>query len=227
MRKFLARTDQFLRGTAPFAAGTPAREWFKWLIAFVLVYGIVYGAVMSSLTGLAADRWWQMAYVSIKVPLMLLVTFALCVPSFFVINIVTGLGRDVGQAVHAVVGTLACMTIVLAGLSPITAFYYVCFADYSRAVLFNGVMYAIAVVASSRVVRRYYRPLIAANSRHRTMMYFWFLPYAFVAIQMAWVLRPFIGDPSQPVAFFRQEPWSNAYLVIWQLLRGGVRGIVP
>jgi hypothetical protein len=43
--------------------------------------------------------------------------------------------------------------------------------------------------------------------------------YAFVGIQMGWVLRPFVGNPSEPASFFRADAWGNAYLVILQLLQ--------
>ena len=32
------------------------------------------------------------------------------------------------------------------------------------------------------------------------------------------MLRPFIGDPDLPVAFFRSEAWGNAYVVVARLL---------
>ena len=42
----------------------------------------------------------------------------------------------------------------------------------------------------------------------------WIALYVFVAIQLAWVLRPFVGSPELEVSFFRAEAWSNAYVVI-------------
>jgi hypothetical protein len=35
-------------------------------------------------------------------------------------------------------------------------------------------------------------------------------------------LRPFIGDPNEPVEFFRREKWGNAYLVVVQLIYDAV-----
>ena len=52
------------------------------------------------------------------------------------------------------------------------------------------------------------------------MLMIWVGLYAFVGMQMGWMLRPFIGDPGLPVAFFRQEPFSNAYVVIARLIFG-------
>jgi hypothetical protein len=50
------------------------------------------------------------------------------------------------------------------------------------------------------------------------MLRAWLVVYAFVGIQMAWVLRPFIGNPDQPTRFFREESWGNAYEVIFDLM---------
>ena len=56
------------------------------------------------------------------------------------------------------------------------------------------------------------------------MLRTWIFIYVFVGIQMAWVLRPFVGDPLRPVQFFREDSWSNAYEVvaqmIWEVLAG-------
>jgi len=86
------------------------------------------------------------------------------------------------------------------------------------ALLFNAFMFGVASVAAQMVVRRYYGPLIRRSPRHRQLLRVWFLLYVFVGIQMAWVLRPFIGDPDLPVAFFRTDAWGNAYVVVAQLL---------
>jgi len=97
------------------------------------------------------------------------------------------------------------------------------------ALLFNAFMFGVASVAAQMVVRRYYGPLIRRSPRHRQLLRVWFLLYVFVGIQMAWVLRPFIGDPDLPVTFFRSEAWGNAYVVVARLLAHAVNrpGIAP
>jgi len=96
--------------------------------------------------------------------------------------------------------------------------WYLSSADYQLALLFNALMFGVASFAAQVIVRRYYGPLIRRSPRHRQLLRVWFLLYAFVGIQMAWVLRPFIGNPRLPVAFFRAEAWGNAYVVVAQLL---------
>jgi len=184
----------------------------------IVASGVFYGAVMGTYSGLAENRLHQLLYSGVKVPLLLLATFLLCLPSFFVVNTVAGLREDFGQVLRAVVAAQACVTVALASLAPFTVVWYVSSTDYPSAILFNAVMFGVATAAAQVVVRRYYGPLIRRSSRHRLLLRFWFVLYAFVGIQMAWVLRPFIGDPHQPVEFFRSGAWGNAYVVLVHLI---------
>lgn len=227
MRALLRLVDDFLRGGGGFAPEAPLRGRLRPLFAFVLAGGVFYGAVMGSFSGLAPGRFHQLAYSGVKVPILLLVTFALCLPSFFVINSVAGLRDDFGRALQAIVATQACVTLVLAALAPLTAFLYCSCADYGVAVFVNGVMFALAAGTAQIVVRRYYKPLIRRDRRHRAMLHVWFGLYVFVGIQMGWVLRPFIGDPARPVVFFREDAWGNAYVVVAGLIQHTLRTLFP
>src|SRR5262249_37385766 len=77
---------------------------------------------------------------------------------------------------------------------------------------------AIASLAAQRVLRRRYTRLIARNPRHRIMLWTWLGVYAFIGIQMGWILRPFIGQPGRPVTFFREDTWGNAYIKVFESL---------
>ena len=48
----------------------------------------------------------------------------------------------------------------------------------------------------------------------------WVVVFGLVGAQMGWVLRPFIGDPDIPASFLRPQAWDNAYVKLWQLVRG-------
>ena len=56
---------------------------------------------------------------------------------------------------------------------------------------------------------------VAKDPRHRIARRLWVVLYVFVAIQLAWVLRPFVGSPNLDVHFFREGAWSNAYVVLF------------
>jgi hypothetical protein len=213
MHALLPQPDALLRGE-PAATGEPIGRHLARLLATLVLFGIAYGAVMGCFGGLAGDRWLQPIYSGLKVPLLLLLTFALSLPSFFVVNSLLGLRADFGYVLRALVATQAGLTVVLASFAPLTAFWYASVRDYDAALVFNAGMFAAASGAGQFMLRRAYRPLVARDPRHRALMRAWLLIYAFVGIQMGWVLRPFVGSPSSATRFFRAEAWGNAYVEV-------------
>lgn len=209
--------EAILQGRPPAdLAGRPA--------LWILACGMGYGAVMGSYGGIAGDRIWQVVYSAVKVPLLLLATFALGVPSYFVLNTLMGVRSDFARALRALASAQAALAIVLGALAPFTAFWYASTAAYHPAILFNGLMFGAASLGAQLVLRRAYRPLIAGDPRHRGLLRAWLVLYAFVGIQMGWILRPFVGNPDQPVRFFRGGEWENAYEVVAKMIWGVVAG---
>jgi hypothetical protein len=186
-------------------------------LALILCFGLLYGALMGTFYGEGQwPRALQAFYSATKVPLLLILTFLLALPSFYVINLLFGLGADFGQALRALMATQAGLTVILASFGPFTVMFYASTTNYDAAILFNGLMFGAASFAAQRLLRRFYAPLIARNPRHRQMARLWLILYAFVGIQMGWVLRPFIGRPDSPTQFFREGAWGNAYVEVWQ-----------
>jgi hypothetical protein len=180
--------------------------------------GGFYGLVMGTFGGFSGDRLWQPVYSGIKVPILLGVSFALGLPFFFMLNTLLGLRADFREALSALLKTQAAITLALGALAPYTAVWYLSTTGYDQSLLFNAAMFALASFTGQAILRRLYRPLIARHSRHRIALGLWLIIYAFVGIQMGWVLRPFVGDPTKPVRFFREGAFSNAYVVVAKLI---------
>ena len=203
------KIDALLRGEATV-------PW-RFIAVAVCLAGFGYGTVM----GFHGGRFLQALYSGLKVPLLLSVATCVCLPSFFVLNTVLGLRSDVAVAVRAVLLAQGSVAVCLAGLAPLTAVGYLSSANYPFAMVLNGVMFALASLAGQITLTRHYRPLLARDPRHWLGLFAWLILYVFVAIQAAWVLRPFIGAPGLPTSFFRQEAWGNAYVQVVRGLFGG------
>jgi hypothetical protein len=195
MSTVLLQADAILRARPTPRRGAWSARSLGDLVMLVLVFGLFYGAVMGSFGGIFGDRARQVLYSALKVPILLLVTFLLSLPSFFVINTLMGLRQDFAQATGALISAQAGLTIILASLAPMTALWYASTPNYHTAVVFNGIMFAVASVGAQTILRRLYRPLIARNARHRVLLRMWLIIYTFVAVQMAWVLRPTRAAP--------------------------------
>jgi hypothetical protein len=202
-----------LRTEGEHAVAEPRANW-RFLISVILAGTVIYGAAMGSF-GL---RPLQALYSALKVPLLVGVATLICLPSFFVLNTILGLRSDFAAACRAILAAQASLAVVLASLAPITIFGYVSSGDYPFATALNGAMFLVATVGGHTTLARHYRVLVARNPRHRAARLAWLLLYVFVSIQMAWVLRPFVGAPSMRTAFFRESMWGNAYVEVASLI---------
>ncbi|MBL8728022.1 MAG: hypothetical protein JNM25_06300 [Planctomycetes bacterium] len=205
----IAAADDLLRGRRSYAPGRGAVPW-RQLLAFVLLFGCLYGCVLGSFGG----RGLQALYSACKVPLLLLVSTAVCLPNFYVVNVLLGLRDDWSAACRAIFAAQGTFAIMLAALAPVTALVYVSSDHYELAIVANGLMFAIGTTAAQLTMNLHYRALVRHDRRHLIGRAAWVLLYVFVAIQLAWVLRPFLGAPDLPTRFLREDAWTNAYVAV-------------
>jgi len=177
--------------------GSKLRYAFGTMVSLSAFYGLLAGAY---------SGWAQAVSAAVKLPVLLLATLVVCFPVFFVVQVLMGSRLRLTQVLVLVVSSLALMTILLAAFVPVTAFFLITGANYyfqhllhiaiaSIAGLFGMLALhdGLAVICEKRGV--YPR-------RALTMMRIWALLFAFVGIQMAWNLRPFLSDRSEPFRVF-------------------------
>src|SRR5512146_3589191 len=160
-------------------------------------FGLVAGAYSGAFQAISA---------AIKLPVLFFATFLICFPAFYVVQVLVGSRLRLAQIVVLVFGALSLTSILLAAFVPVIAFFLLTGANYYFQHLLNiaiaGIagaygMYALheglAVVCDKRGV--YPRKAL-------TIMRAWALLFAFVGVQLAWNLRPFLGDRNRPLRVF-------------------------
>ncbi|MCA9184847.1 MAG: hypothetical protein KDA99_04485 [Planctomycetales bacterium] len=219
MQQYLAIADGILRHSGDDQAAQTRHRW-RTLLTVLSVFAALFGLAVGSFGAriLEPGTWLQALYSAIKLPILLTLSTALSLPSFFVINSLLGLRNDFDRVVQAIVLSQVVMAIVLASFAPMTILWYASSSDYSQAILANLVLMAIASFVARAVLRAQYRRLIVRNPRHRWMSRLWLATYAMVAVQMAWNLRPFVGSPGTEPQFLRPDMWDNAYVIVWKLI---------
>lgn len=203
-----------LRADGDFALGAGPLPWPR-LALTVLLGGSVYGAAMGSFAGAEASL-----YAALKVPLLLAGALLVCLPNFYVVNAVLGLADDFGPACRGVLSAQASVAVVLASLAPVTAFVSLSSSEYHGAKLLNVGVFLLGSLAAQRTLARHYRPLLAANRRHRVALLIWPALYLFVTAQLACALRPFVGHPDFPTEFVRDDWMGNVYIDLYWAVRG-------
>lgn len=210
--------EDLLRGRGSFDPALPSIP-LQHLVLLFTGFGFAYGLVMGSYAG----RPVQMLFSGLKVPMLLGIATLICLLNFFVVNSLLGLRDDFGMALRAVLTAQAAVAVSLAAFMPVTAFFYASLPDtrdsYPTAIAANGFIFLVASLGGQLALNRAYRALIVRNPQHRYGRLAWLGLYIFVAIQLAWTLRPFIGDPDKPTGFLRQGAWGNAYVEIARLLQ--------
>jgi hypothetical protein len=188
------------------------------LVTTSLVCMAAYGACMGTFRVLDADRWKLVLFGAMKSPLLLIATTLIVLPGFFVLNTAFGLRDDFRIALRGVLASQAALALALLSLGPVTMLAYASNIEHHQAILFNALMFTIATAIGQIVMLRWYRELIARDGRHRFMLLAWLVLYAFVGMQTGWMLRPFIGGLERAPTFLREDPFTNAYVAIWDLI---------
>ena len=185
-----------------------------------LAHGTLTVVLLSGFFGLVAGAysgWFQAVSAAIKLPFLFFATFAVCFPAFYIVQVLVGSRLRLTQVVVLVVGALALTSVLLGAFVPITAFFLVTGANYYFQHLLNIVLAAVAGLFGMYALhdglsvvceRRGVYPRKAL-----TIMRAWAVLFAFVGIQLAWTLRPFLGDRNTSFQVFGQYK-GNFYTAV-------------
>lgn len=196
--------DHLLRVRGEFAVEHGRVSWLR-ILAVIAVGGGLYGLTMGALGG----KLLGAVYSGIKLPLLLVGSTLVCLPSFYVFNALLGLRSEFAAALRGILAAQGAIALGVASLAPVTAFLYINRVEYPTALLWNVVALGLGATCGQMTLAAHYRPLIARDRRHLTALVTWFLLYVFVTIKIAWVLRPLVGDPKLETTFVREEAWQE------------------
>jgi hypothetical protein len=189
-------------------------------LAVFFICGGFYGAVMATFS-LTTTRLPLVVFGTIKVPILFGCTMFLAIPGFYVLNALRGVGADFGKVLSLLLGYQLRVAVILAALAPITALINlsVTAEAYQLVQFWNSLAFLTAATVAQLRFATQARELVKRDFRHRLLLRVWTVLYAFVGIQMAWTLRPFIGSPDRGVGFFREGKLDNAYVQIFEIFR--------
>ena len=193
-----------------------------------LVYALWTLVGLSALYGAAAGAYAgpaQAVSAAVKLPLLFLGTLAICFPGFFVIQVLVGSRLRLAQVLTLVLGALSLSAILLATVVPITLFFLFTGANYYFLTLLHVVIVLGAGLAG--MVALHDGLAFACEKRGvypkkaMTIMKVWAVLFAFVGIQMAWNLQPFVGDRGRPFQLFRHNEGNFYTAIVYSLEKLG------
>ena len=217
MTQTLTRADGAFRALLRPDAPTMALPKLAILVA---LSGAIQGAVMGSYALFNGGSPLFMVWAAFKVPLFLGIAAGLCFPAMRVMYYLVGLGDEFAPTIRAMTAAQAAFAAILASLAPFTLVLYASGLGYRGALMWNLALFVVAGLAAQGVARGRLQALLQNEARHLKLWALGFGMWAFVAVQLAWNLRPFIGAPDSALQFLRPDAFSNVYLALWKILFG-------
>ncbi len=212
------------------------------LIGLAATYGVCMGFYALFRGGVSA--YPQVVASAVKVPALFVLTLLITLPSLYVFNALMGSRLSLGAVVRLLTAMTAVIVAVLASLGPIVAFFSASTTSYPFMILLNvavfggagllGLVFLLQTLHRLNLVldepaeeavgeEKGQGPAPGALdvtekqvlSRHvKTVFRCWVLLFGVVGAQMGWVLRPFLGRPGLPFAWFRARE-SNVFAAVW------------
>jgi len=210
-------------------AGVALRAKLRHSVVTIVALSGFFGLVAGAYSGPA-----QALSSGIKLPLLFFTTFIICFPAFFVVQVLVGSRLRLLQVVVLVSAALALTSVLLATFVPIMLFFLMTGANYYFQHLLNiaiaGVaglfgLYALHEGLSLVCEKRGVYPRKAL-----TIMRAWAVLFAFVGIQLAWNLRPFLGDRNEPfraIGTYQGNFYAAIIYAAKQLLEGEDKPSAP
>ncbi len=184
------------------------------LTALLSLYGAAAGAYAGPVQAVSA---------AVKLPLLFLGTLTICFPGFFVVQVLVGSRLRLAQVLALVMGALALSAILLAAVVPVTVFFLLTGANY----YFLTLLHVVIVLVAGLIGMAALHEGLAYACEQRgvypkkamVIMKGWAVLFAFVGIQMAWNLQPFVGDRGAPFQLFRHAEGNFYTAIVYSLER--------
>jgi hypothetical protein len=165
-------------------------------VLFLAVYGAVLGISNSLLQALSS---------AVKLPILYLITLAICLPTLYFFNLLFGSRLTLTQTFALIMTAIAVTAVLTLSFAPIALFFWLTAPNYQFYKLLNVGILTITGLAGLSFLwqgMRHVHKNEGMGVRH-VLLWVWIFIYGFVGTQMAWTLRPFFGSPGLPFEVLR------------------------
>ncbi|MFW9996029.1 MAG: hypothetical protein ACFFD4_28570 [Candidatus Odinarchaeota archaeon] len=186
----------------------------------ITIFGALYGATM----GVWSWEPLQIAFSSLKVPLLLLISIVVVLPSFYVVNLTMGGRYSFLQLTALFLSSFSIATTILLAFVPVNLFFMITSPrdtdSYFFMVLLNLIIYGFGGLIS--IVYLVEGVQFLGQRKEKAMTLKDLIPVAvaigtlaFIGTQMAWFIRPWFNyEPD----FIRPETYGNFYVAVFKVI---------
>lgn len=184
------------------------------LIQFLIIclFAFLYGVVMGSYHSLT-----QSLVAGVKVIILFLSTVILCFPSFFIIQQVLGSKMSFRQMAMIVLSGVVLTATIALSFAPIVIVFQVTGGNYHFLQLLHVAIFIFAGIFGMKLMVDALKYACDQKNIYPqtgvTVFRIWVIILAFVGIQLAWNLRPFLCEKNEEFKWFRKYE-GNFYTAI-------------
>ena len=188
--------------------GRKTRNMLLGTVIFFAVYGAVLGISNSLLQALSS---------AIKLPILYLITLAICLPTLYFFNLLFGSRLTLAQTFALIMTAIAVTAVLTLSFAPIALFFWLTAPSYQFYKLLNVGILTVTGVAGLSFLWQGMRHVQKGEGLgvRSLILWIWIFIYGFVGTQMAWTLRPFFGAPGLPFEVLR-DLGGNFYMNVVQ-----------
>lgn len=159
----------------------------------------------------------QALVTGVKLPVLLLLSLFICFPAFYVIQFILGSKMSFYQMINIILSGFVVFTTIALSFAPIDIFFMITGNNYAFLKLLHVSIFVFSGIFSIRTIlhglkfsceKKNIYPKLGLN-----IFKIWIIIFAFVSMQLAWNLRPFVGSKDLPFELFREKE-GNFYLAI-------------
>jgi hypothetical protein len=181
--------------------GTTSRILNQYLL--LCIFSFLYGVVMGSYHSFS-----QAVASGLKVSVLFSLVLLICFPAFFIIQFILGSKLRLQQMISVILSGFVLTTSIMVSFIPIAVFFLLTGGNYYFLQLLHIAIFILSGIFGMKTIvdalkfscekKNIYPHLGVVIFR------FWVIIMVFVGVQLAWNLRPFLGDRGQSFELFRE-----------------------
>ena len=184
----------------------------------LLITGLsfLYGLVMGFDSG-----FLQAVTAGVKVPVLFFLSLVICFPAFFVLQFILGSTMKVSQMTAIILSGFVLTGAIMISFTPIVVFFELTGGNYHFLQLLHVAIFVLSGIFGMKTVLDALKFSCEQKSVYPqtgvVVFRFWVVILAFVGIQLAWNLRPFLAEKDKPYALFRNYEGNFYTAVIYSI----------
>ncbi|HLG93733.1 MAG TPA: hypothetical protein VI546_02760 [candidate division Zixibacteria bacterium] len=188
------------------------RAKLKFLLITMVALSAFYGTSVGFYQG-----GWQIVSAALKIPFVFIVTLLVTLPLFYIVQLLLGSKLGLWQVLALVLSALTLTSVILAAAAPISLFFLLTGGNYYFLHLLHIAIFGFAGLFGMFTLHTGLTVLCESKGVYPRLgigiLRIWVLIFAFVGIQLAWHLRPYVGKRGENFAV-RKQYEGNFYSAV-------------